>query len=758
MYGIKILIVLLLAAGKGFPVDPATAEAIAEARIEAQWGGHPQLLSRSTFYRPDGQASAYYFQYSDGKGRAYAVVSADMNNVPIPEFGRGVPFFIEKMPAYRQMAAKILGGDAELHRIFYVSPFEVYLSFQRGGEKILIDALTLLHGKEEELVRVRRKRPRDENRLARAYWKTLTEKVSEGSVRDFFRKNKSENKVEGVPFYIWSYGCSPTASAMVLGFWDKNGYGRFVDYRFDHWDVVIAEACDTGWIYNVPNVQRELAIAMETDTTSGGTYVDMIAPGQSQVASENGYNFDAEGFWGDETNGWEFDVVKDEIDYGRPFNWGAMNYYYIGPHHGFIDTMTIYHSVTAVGYLDGGNYSDDYVLVHDTWSSTERYWALYTFHDGEYSNATIATFVPSTPPTSTIALLYPSDGDAFFAGDTLLIRWSTSAACITEVSLYYTLDDGQEWLTITESLPASRETLTFVLPDTTSEKLRFRVKGFNASSDYVAGTTSGDNLFLYGSALTGIDTLYYENYSPFYVEPIETTGFDLPSVRFTAPDSLSLLGARFLFHMKRGSNWTLRVFVFRDQEGFPGDTFGYVDLPEDEVNTREEGTGWTYVDLTPIKAMFPIGSEFHIGCTVLGCSMDSLLLTADYGNSSRSSVYRDGSFIALDSLLGLGKNFFIEAVVQNGYVLTEEGSDDFSDRSLSPNVGKVLKLSLEEIGGVAARIALYNAAGRLVRELEVSPMEREASLDLEGLPRGNYLYRIEGEKGLLKTGRFLLIY
>ncbi len=757
MYGMKILIVLLLTAGGEPPVDPLTAETIARARVEAQWGGFQELVSRGTFYELDGQISAYYFQYSKGRERAYAVVSADRNSVPVPEFGRGSPFFLEKMPAYRQMAAGILGGPAELDRIIYVSPFEVYLAFRRGGERILIDALALLHGREDELVRIRRKEPLRENRRTRAYWETLIERVREGSAREFFQARKSENKIEGVPFYIWSYGCSPTASAMVLGFWDKNGYGRFVDYRFDHWDVVIAGACDTGWIYNVPNVQRELAIAMETDTTSGGTYIDMIAPGQSQVASENGYDFDSEDFWGDETNGWEFDVVKNEIDYGRPFNWGAMNYYYIGPHHGFIDTMTIYHSVTAVGYLDGGNYENDYVLVHDTWSSIERYWALYTFHDGEYSYSSVATFVPSTPPTSIVTLLHPFDGDAFFAGDTLLLRWITSAACITRVNLYYTPDDGQEWIPIAEELPASRETLTFVFPDIASERWRFQVKGFNASGDYVDGYTSGDNIFLYDGEMGGIDTLFYENYSPFYVEPVESTGFDLPSVRFTAPDSLSLLGARFLFHAKRGSGWILRVLVFRDQNGFPGDTLGYVDLPEDEVNTREEGTGWTYVDLTPVKAMFPRGCEFHIGCTVLGCSMDSLLLTADYGNSKRSSVYRNGSFVSLDSLLGLGKNFFIEAVVEYGYVLAAENDSKTAGQS-TPNLGRVLKLSLEALNGVPTRIGLYNTAGRLVRELEISPLKKEVSLDLEGLPRGSYLYRIEGKDGVISSGRFLLLY
>ncbi|RKY96662.1 MAG: hypothetical protein DRQ06_00880, partial [Candidatus Hydrothermota bacterium] len=92
MYGMKILIVLLLTAGGEPPVDPLTAETIARARVEAQWGGFQELVSRGTFYEPDGQISAYYFQYSKGRERAYAVVSADRNSVPVPEFGRGSPF------------------------------------------------------------------------------------------------------------------------------------------------------------------------------------------------------------------------------------------------------------------------------------------------------------------------------------------------------------------------------------------------------------------------------------------------------------------------------------------------------------------------------------------------------------------------------------------------------------------------------------------------------------------------------------------
>jgi len=30
--------------------------------------------------------------------------------------------------------------------------------------------------------------------------------------------------IQGVPAYIWSYGCFPTAAAMMLGYWDNHGF------------------------------------------------------------------------------------------------------------------------------------------------------------------------------------------------------------------------------------------------------------------------------------------------------------------------------------------------------------------------------------------------------------------------------------------------------------------------------------------------------------------------------------------------------
>jgi hypothetical protein len=90
-----------------------------------------------------------------------------------------------------------------------------------------------------------------------------------------------------------------------------------IDYHFQRWDGV--EGME--WDYQIPNVQQELAIAMNTYTTSGSTDRNDIAPGYAYVCNNiNGYYFKCSyhDHGGDYV--WYFNKIQEEVNAGRPIH------------------------------------------------------------------------------------------------------------------------------------------------------------------------------------------------------------------------------------------------------------------------------------------------------------------------------------------------------------------------------------------------------------------------------------------------------
>ena len=82
-----------------------------------------------------------------------------------------------------------------------------------------------------------------------------------------------------VPAYEWSYGCAPTAAAMLLGYWDTHGFPNLFNVPSPD-------------IYQTQNVTQDIAqLAASMDTQGGWTMLSAIAPGISKFASQHGYSF-----------------------------------------------------------------------------------------------------------------------------------------------------------------------------------------------------------------------------------------------------------------------------------------------------------------------------------------------------------------------------------------------------------------------------------------------------------------------------------
>ncbi|KPJ72232.1 hypothetical protein AMJ52_06980 [candidate division TA06 bacterium DG_78] len=459
---------------------------------------------------------------------------------------------------------------------------------------------------------------------------------------------------------------------MLMGYWDERGYGRLVDYFFDHPDVPTQQT-----IYNVPNVQKELAIEMDTDTMHGGTWGDSVPGGHMRVANDiNGYNFNSTFTFGGDWNNWCWNLIKSEIDAGRPFHWMVNDYLRIGPHHGEIDTMyPVNHSIAAIGYIDNGALENDFVIVHDTWNAYVTYWALYTTY-GDYSYSSVATLVPGGAESNNVKLTFPTGGEVFRSDSTYDITWTSTGGGIDHCALYYSSDNCEYWETI-EDIAPNTGSHTWIAPVGNMENVRVKIDAYSSSRDLLADDASRDNFEIATGNVSGIDTIAYENYSPYYVDALPTVLNGYPSdyynVRFTPIDDCSLLVAQFYFARRGGTGWTLRVYVWSDNNGFPYEIIDSVDVPDDSINTRHDETGWTRAYLAEKNIKFPKFHDFHIGYSLIGAGAgDSLPIIADYGFTDRSSVYWNGNFVTLHSLTGGGHNYFIDAIVSYDYEGCEE--------------------------------------------------------------------------------------
>ena len=232
-----------------------------------------------------------------------------------------------------------------------------------------------------------------------------------------------------MPFYDWSYGCSPTAGAMLLAYWDylsyyeDDNYSGFVSYHFQRYDTIDDDEYDCHWDYNVPNLQKALALAMGTDTISGSTWPHMMDDGYVHVCNSIlDYSFGIDSYY---TLHWT--RTTGEIDAGRPIH---------------IDVSG--HTVCGVGYDDDENL----VICRYTWDNV--YTAI-----SRYSMLHLVTVHPGGPQGVAVYLRKPfgdprynedGNGELLLGGDFYEISWRADKYhSTTSADLFYSIDGGYNW-------------------------------------------------------------------------------------------------------------------------------------------------------------------------------------------------------------------------------------------------------------------------------------------------------------------------
>jgi uncharacterized protein (TIGR02145 family) len=246
-------------------------------------------------------------------------------------------------------------------------------------------------------------------------------------------------------YYDWSYGCTPTAATMLLSWWDYNSintdenYSKLIDIYFQRWDAIQGTGEND---YQVPNLQRELAIHMDTDTIiTGSTYYYDIDPGIIDVCNllnYNNYSFDASTYTAHDVE-WYFDKIMEEIGtFQRPI----LNH---------IEVDGDGHSECCVAYDDALNL----LGVHNTWWEGIQ-WINRNVLIGctkVVAEGAMGLAVTLEHPLGDTEYNHNGNGELFFANDACEIRWDYDDQVNSYAKISYSVDGGYNWTQITEYTP-----------------------------------------------------------------------------------------------------------------------------------------------------------------------------------------------------------------------------------------------------------------------------------------------------------------
>jgi len=473
---VLVFIAGLLLASDFIPFD--RIQDIANKFVNQRYGNDYSLFNVIPYYGSDEQPNAYGFTFVNSEEEFVTIIiGARYTTSPIGEVHKGRPY-CEKF--YNRVLDKVrtkFQREPLFRHYYYFGAGEEYAGFDIEGKKFLINIFNSQIRTDEDLMKVKPE-PVLENIMRQKWARYL-------NTNDF--TTRQGNYIDSVPFIDWVYGCSPTAASMMFWYWDYRGYGKLVDHFYTHWDTPENEWNDCA------NTNRELALAMNTDTTTGGTYITSIAPGMMAVAnSYNGYSFNATtspqgGYW----NQWVFSYLKSEIDAQRPCHWNVL-YYWYPPMNDYIN-----HSITGVGYDITS--TDTFVIVHTTWGNDEPLWPLGTYYNGTYSYDYVVNLLPGGSNPNNVFLDYPRGGDLYnlsimFKNLKYAIRWHTTGSDISYLKLWWSKGtdgegyDSLRWTLIANNVPNTGK-YVWTCPNV-SCSLRVNISAMNAGNARLAADGS----------------------------------------------------------------------------------------------------------------------------------------------------------------------------------------------------------------------------------------------------------------------------
>jgi hypothetical protein len=427
-------------------------------------------------------------------------ISANFDSYPVQQAGRGVSNYYASAWVAQHVAAEALHSPApRLVAVHMLGPWERAYRFEANGEQILVEGqepwgwyhydtflastrtVTVARRNEvENMISARGLAPQATlDRVRSDNHAALAQVLSESNAP------LSEHYISGYDSWFerleWHYGCSPTAAAMVLNYWEnRDFYGLLNTHFFTERDTV---EHDTDC--HVASLQLPLKLAMGTD--DGGTTMWInIYPAMANVANSQGYNFSGGPNWTGFVLDWHWTEIMSEIDAGFPFVFSATAY----PLH---DGKTGGHSVGAVGYDDAlGD-----VLVYTTWS-TDDATPKHVHHGGNVDNLTAGTAPhPGGAGQYDVKLVSPDGFQGFgrcgstgalVSGDTTTITWNNFGRPGDHVILYYSTDGGNSWPTI--GTAPDNGSYTWNVPQISTTHGRIQIIQYSSSSSIASADGS----------------------------------------------------------------------------------------------------------------------------------------------------------------------------------------------------------------------------------------------------------------------------
>ena len=574
------------------PLNPNQSMYIAENVYYTLTDESYKTVKEIPLYTPDLEKFAELYIFQTYRGNFYSViVSLKKELPPVLEFGEGLyrPFLF-KDKIEKKIGLKVYGKDTYL---IYTGYSQFYINI-RGKEQCY--DVQFHRYTDYDAVRKKFIFSKLSSRYIKRNYKKWDQLINK-SLQYFTQKQT--NSIDSVPAFLWSYGCSPTSSAMIMAYWDKRGFGRLLDYYFDHYDVALDE-----WVNNVPNVQQELAVAMNTDTTTGGTSLSNIPSGHVTVANTyNNYNFSSSLLAGGTNYPYIFSQLKYEIDVGRPVHWAVINYIYQGD--------TINHSTCAIGYEITG--SDTFVILHNTWDKGTWYWPLYT--DGSL------LYAYSVIPGGEIAdnIFLQEDAPVIVHDLYSKIYYNIVGTSISYINLYVSYDNGITWDLWDTFNPDSMFIIRIQNPP--DSVIRFMVKAFNTTGDELAAEGiegASGIIFISDSSnlqVTGFDVSSGDLNSLQLRDSVLYVGTSAGIEQFNVQnDTLfeyigNIFTEKAVYEMEADSSYIAAscfdkgfVIIKRDSVIFEDSTSSYVqdiDIDGVTVATFERGDGVRILDLEP---------------------------------------------------------------------------------------------------------------------------------------------------------------
>src|SRR4030042_1337355 len=291
---------------------------LAERFVDQRFGDH-YFESSIIYYGYDEQPNAYAMIFRNHDNMPLTIVmGARYTSSPVGEIIQALPRCQSQSEKLTNIINRQGMAMPRFVQNYYFGPGEEYCGFISQNGEYLINTGTYKIIEKDMLIGRQPVPDPELEKLTREKWNKYF-KCDNFASRD-------SNYVPGVPWIDWVYGCLPTAASMLFWYWDSRGYGRLVDYFYLHWDYPEGEWNDCA------NVNRELALAMYTDSMTGGTTINNIRNGMITTAnSYNGYSFSGSTSpQGGSYNQWNFTWVRREIDAARPFHWHVLYYYYSG--------------------------------------------------------------------------------------------------------------------------------------------------------------------------------------------------------------------------------------------------------------------------------------------------------------------------------------------------------------------------------------------------------------------------------------------